>query len=314
MDRRALALAAGAVAAGGAVLLRRGLRDLDAADAEHVLEPSSFTFPPGRRVDVTTTDGATIATETTGTGPTVVLVHGITSSRHDWGPVARLLIERGRTVVGVDQRGHGDSTSGSEGYRPTRLGQDLAEVLAHLDLRRVVIAGHSMGGIAAMSCALDHPRVIAERAESLVLVATTPRTPGLFRRPRPFLVGAVLGQARYDPAVRRPALAQLLFGRFGSRRLVDAARASALRADPHQVAECAAALAGYDITDRLAAIETPTSCVYGTRDVVTSPAANRLIATALPNATAEEVDGAGHLVIWTHPGEIADRITDGHDR
>lgn len=312
MARKGLALAGGLLAASAALALRRGLQSLESADGEHVRDPDHFTFPAGRRTDVTTTDGARIATEIVGTGPVVMVVHGITSSRQDWGPIARLLTNHRLTIIGVDQRGHGDSTSGSEGYSATRLGHDLAEVLTTLDLREVVLVGHSMGGIAALTCAIDHPEVVAERVRSLILVATTAKTPGLFRRPRPFLVETVLGQAGKDPAIRRPALAQMLFGRFGSTTLVNAARASALRADPREVAECAAGLAGYDITDQLDSIETATHCVYGTRDVVTPAAANRIITTAIPQSSTHEIAGAGHLLIWTHPSEIANLIIGAH--
>ncbi len=309
---------AGAAAAvvGGALAVRRGLRNLDAADtdAERLLDTDT-TFPAGRVVDVPTDDGGTIATESTaganaGSGPAVVLVHGITSSRQDWGPVARALVARGHTVIGVDQRGHGGSDPGSDGYSPERLGQDLAQVVVALDLRDVVLVGHSMGGIAAMMFAVEHPEVNAERIRSMVLVATTNRTPRLFRRPPTRLVELALGRASVDWAFRRPALARGLFGRFGSRRLVEAALVSARRARPNEVARCAAGLVGYDVTDRLTDIATPTHCFFGTSDIVTPAGANRLIARTVPGATATEIDGAGHLLIWTHVAEIADLVAD----
>lgn len=312
-DRRTLGLAglvgAVAAAAGATLAMRRGLRSLDAADTdiERPLD-TDVTFPAGEMVEVTTDDGGTVATESTGSGPVVVLVHGITSSRQDWGPVARELVARGHTAIGLDQRGHGGSHPGSDGYSPARLGRDLAEVLQALDLRDVVLVGHSMGGIAAMMLAVDHAEVCAGRVRSMVLVATTHRTPRLLRHPPTRLVELVLDRASVDWAIRRPALARGLFGRFGSTRLVEAALVSAGRARPHEVARCAAGLVGYDITDRLATITTPTSCLYGTSDVVTSARANRLIARSIPEASATEIPGAGHLLILTHVPEIVDRI------
>lgn len=313
MERRTTIGLAGAAAAvaGGALALRRSLRNLEAADVdrERPLDANT-TFPAGQVVQVTTDDDGTIATESIGAvgGPTVVLVHGITSSRQDWGPVARVLVARGHTVIGVDQRGHGGSDPGSDGYSPERLGQDLAQVVVALDLRDVVIVGHSMGGIAAMMFAVEHPEVNAERIRSMVLVATTNRTPRLFRRPPTRLVELALGRASVDWAFRRPALARGLFGRFGSRRLVEAALVSARRARPNEVARCAAGLVGYDVTDRLTDIATPTHCFFGTSDIVTPAGANRLIARTIPGATATEIDGAGHLLIWTHVAEIADLV------
>jgi len=322
MERRTTVGLAGAAAAvaGGALALRRGLRNLDAADTslERPLDTDT-TFPAGRVVDVATDDDGTIATESvgdesTGAGPTVVLVHGITSSRQDWGPVARALVARGHTVIGVDQRGHGDSDPGSDGYSPQRLGHDLAQVVVALDLRDVVLVGHSMGGIAAMMFAVDHPEVHAERIRSVVLVATTNRTPRLFRRPPTRLVELALGRASVDWAIRRPALARGLFGRFGSRRLVEAALVSARRARPHEVARCAAGLVGYDVTGRLPEITTPTHCIFGTQDIVTPARANRLIARTIPAATTTEIMGAGHLLIWTHVADLVDLVADASRR
>ncbi len=312
VDRRAFGLAGVAAAAAvGALANRRAVRALDAADIERTPDVDR-TFPVGERVDVTTSDEATIATESTGgtTDPAVVLVHGITSSRQDWGPVARRLLELGHLVVGVDQRGHGQSNPGSDGYSAERLGHDLAEVLEALDLKDVVLVGHSMGGIAAMTFALDQAEVCATRVRSMVLVATTPRAPGLIRRPSSRLIELLLGQARRRSAFRRPALARALFGRFGSTSLVDAALESALRARPREVADCAAGLVGYDVTAGLPEIAAPTHCIFGTHDMVTPASANRRIADTIPGATSTEIAGAGHLLIWTHVADIVDRIAD----
>lgn len=295
-------------AAGAAVLaVRRGMRRLDDADAE--LAPLDVSFPPGQVIEVAVSDGATIVTETTGSGPVVVLVHGITSSRQDLGPIARLLVDRGHTVIGVDQRGHGDSSEGPDGCDPERLAGDLAEILIALDRRDVTMVGHSMGGVAVMTFALEHPEVAAERVSALVLLATTPKAPRGYQTPSVALVERAFGRAAPDFVPLRPAAASALFGRFGSASLLEAARASGLRARPTGIVACASGLAGYDLIDRLPEITTPTRCVFGSRDVVTSARLNRLIARSIPNATSREIPGAGHLLIWTHAAEVADVIT-----
>ena len=182
--------------------------------------------------------------------------------------------------------------------------------MTELDLDQIVLVGHSMGGIAAMTFAVDHPDLFAERVAGMVLVATTPETRHPFRRPLPKLVAAILRLARTNPPGRRLAVAGGLFGRFGSATLVEAALASARRVDPANMAACAAALGQYDIVDRLPSITGPVRCIYGTHDVVTPAAANRTIAAAIPAAVAEEIEGAGHVLIWTHVDEVVDQIVD----
>ncbi|MEE9415240.1 MAG: alpha/beta hydrolase, partial [Acidimicrobiales bacterium] len=244
----------------------------------------------------------------TGDGPAVVLVHGITSSRDDWGPVADLLVDQGYTVVGVDQRGHGDSTVGGDGFGADRLGADLEEVLRELDLKDVTLVGHSMGGIAAMSYAIDHAASFSERVSGLVLVATIARTSRAYQRFGLRLLDDLLPLASNDIAIGRPVSAYSLFGKFGSTKLVAAAKASALRADREAIESCAIALGSYDISKRLGDIALPVRLIYGNRDIVTPIFENRRIVNGIDRAVSREVPGAGHLLIWTHPQDVCEEI------
>jgi pimeloyl-ACP methyl ester carboxylesterase len=112
----------------------------------------------------TTTDGVTIAYETSGDGPPLVLVHGITDSRRDWDSVVPLLAGD-HLCVALDLRGHGESGSADD-YGALAMGGDVGAVVAALDLRDVVLVGHSLGAVAvtayaasaAMSVGPDGPR------------------------------------------------------------------------------------------------------------------------------------------------------------
>jgi len=96
--------------------------------------------------------------------PTVLAVHGVTATHRSWDAVVAQAPDL--DVVAPDLRGRGRS---SELPGPTGLhqhGEDLAALLDHLGLGRVVVAGHSMGALAAVVFADDHP----DRVERLVLV------------------------------------------------------------------------------------------------------------------------------------------------
>lgn len=99
-----------------------------------------------RRMGTGTTGagGVTIAWERTGSGPPVVLVHGITESRGTWAPIVDRLASD-REVVTVDLRGHGDSSAGPS-YELGDLAADVHAVIADLDLDRPDVVGHSLGG------------------------------------------------------------------------------------------------------------------------------------------------------------------------
>jgi len=163
---------AGAVGVSTVVAANRSSRQWDRA-----IDPTGgdpLGLPDGEHLTVTTADGAELATLVAGPagGPTVLLSHCWTGDSRIWAPVARRLVDSGHRVVLYDQRGHRHSTIGSDGLTVEALGSDLRAVLETLDLRDVVLAGHSMGGMAVQSFLIGHPTAGRERVAGLVLVAT----------------------------------------------------------------------------------------------------------------------------------------------
>jgi pimeloyl-ACP methyl ester carboxylesterase len=101
-----------------------------------------------------------IAFERTGSGPPLVLVHGITENHHSWDPLVPALAER-FDVVAVDLRGHGDSAKVPP-FDVGTLTEDVAALTAHLGLQRPHLVGHSLGGVvvSALAAAVDPASVI----------------------------------------------------------------------------------------------------------------------------------------------------------
>lgn len=260
---------------------------------------------------VPTDDGAElmVAIAGPGDGPPVVLVHGLTSNHHDWGPVAERLIAAGHRVIGVNQRGHGGSTIGSDGFGPARQGTDLGQVLDALDLRDITLVGHSMGGIAALSLMILAPDSGTSRVRSLVLVATLASTTGIDRR-NGLKVAGRDNRVITDHPIHGRVFARALFGASPSAAMVDDALASAARCPDAARIGASTGLIGYDVRDGLRAISTPTTVVCGTRDLLTPLSENRRIAAAIPGAELVVVPGAGHLLIWEEPEIVASAISD----
>ena len=300
------AAAAGAVSTIAAALgERRVLKEMETAPLPPGWKPPMF--PEGTELMVPTDDDAQLLVACAGPddGPVVVLVHGLTSNHHDWGPVAERLVESGHRVVGINQRGHGGSTVGVDGFGAERQGRDIGQVLRALDVHEVVLTGHSMGGIAAMSLMTLAADAGAERVGALTLVATIAHTDAPDRR-----VGIHLGNTKpYEELARHPrhapALARFVFGRTPNRSLVNAAIASNARCPRDTRTGAALGLLGYDIRDRLDDIDVPTVVVCGNRDLLTPLRENKAIAEAI-GAELVVVDGAGHLVIWEEPDIVAE--------
>src|SRR5207248_4092452 len=85
--------------------------------------------------------------------PSMLLLHGITSSTQSWVRVGPALAERYR-VYALDLRGHGESIKPSPGeYSLRQTADDAVAFMEALDLRRPVLVGHSWGGATAITLA-----------------------------------------------------------------------------------------------------------------------------------------------------------------
>jgi pimeloyl-ACP methyl ester carboxylesterase len=119
--------------------------------------------PEGERLDVSR-EGQTLAVETLGEGPAVVLLHGITASRRYVVHGSKLIPRRGFRAVAFDARGHGDSSPApaASDYSYDDMVGDLGAVLdAEAGSGRAVLAGHSMGAHTVTAFALRHPARLA---------------------------------------------------------------------------------------------------------------------------------------------------------
>jgi pimeloyl-ACP methyl ester carboxylesterase len=111
--------------------------------------------------------GHRVRFRTAGSGPVVVLVHGIAGSSQTWEDVIPLLAED-YTVVAPDLLGHGESAKPRGDYSLGAYASGLRDLLAVLGHDRVSVVGHSLGGGVAMIFAYQFP----ERTERLALVGS----------------------------------------------------------------------------------------------------------------------------------------------
>lgn len=207
-------------------------------------------------------------TETSGSGPTVLFVHGLDSTAAVWRPVIDLLADH--TCVAVDLPGHGQSATSADpdDYSREAVLADLDEVMASLDAP-VVLVGHSLGGYLGMAYALTRPGALA----GLVLVSTGPG----FRDPD--------ARERWNDSVRNNAPDYAI----------------------EAIAATIAFHTDSMVIDRMTELTLPLALVIGNEDKAYL-GANDYMEKKLPQATRTTVEGARHYVMRSHPDAVAQAI------
>jgi pimeloyl-ACP methyl ester carboxylesterase len=108
--------------------------------------------------------GLTLAGESLGEGPALVLLHGLTANRRTVVHGSKVLARKGYRQLSYDARGHGESdpAPAGEGYAYSELAADLGALIsAEAGEGTAVLVGHSMGAHTTVAYGLDHPDRIA---------------------------------------------------------------------------------------------------------------------------------------------------------
>src|SRR5690242_10988880 len=122
-------------------------------------------MPPRFELKETELHGHRVAYRAGGSGPVIVLVHGITSTSATWERVMPALA-KGFTVIAPDLLGHGGSAKPRGDYSLGAYASGVRDLVAVLGHDRATFVGHSLGGGVAMQLAYQFP----ERCERLVLI------------------------------------------------------------------------------------------------------------------------------------------------
>jgi pimeloyl-ACP methyl ester carboxylesterase len=236
---------------------------------------------------------------------TAVLLHGWTMDLTTWDRVAAALPGR---VVRYDVRGHGLSAGTGTGTI-AELADDLAAVLdEHVPTGRIVLAGHSLGGMTIMALAEQRPELF-ERVSGVALIATScgnlPRQSGIERLAGKWLVkrpkvgfGRVLAPGLRVTFGRRPRWADVraaaaMAGNTSGEAFVGIREELTL----HQRREALAVLA-----------DVPTVVMAGAWDLLTPLRHSRVLADALPSAQFVIYPKTGHMLPLERCGDVARRI------
>lgn len=263
-----------------------------------------------------------VATMELGTGPPVVLVHGLNGFKEGWGPLPGALADAGMRAVMVDLPGFGASPR-LRRTTPIRLAAALVPLLERLGPAGLI--GHSLGTQVAMIAAVRRPDLV--RRVALL-------SPWVFARPRRIpprsvsdvlqlpLVGRPLAHLaialiRRDPGRRERAYTTAIADRDALAH--DPALAALLAeasdrlstADVRAMSDWAAAALRYDIRPLAGRVRQPILVVVGDRDRITTPPGGVWLAGAASEARLLRLEGVGHFPHLEAPARVLPAVV-GH--
>jgi pimeloyl-ACP methyl ester carboxylesterase len=266
----------------------------------------------------------TIATLEAGTGPTVLLVHGLNGFKEGWGPLTEALAAGGARAVAVDLPGFGASPRLARGRTgPESLARALEPLVS--SLAPVGVVGHSLGTQIAMILAARRPETVSRMA----LIAPWVLSRRMRVPPRsvsdvvqipvvgPALARLAIARIRRSPERRRDAY--LTAVAHPTALVGDPAMAALLReasdrlfsADLRATADWASTGLGTDVRPLAARLPQPSLVVVGGLDRVTRPPGAEWLAGALPAGGLLRLPDVGHFPHLEEPATVLPAVV-GH--
>ncbi len=260
---------------------------------------------------VTTADGTELYFKDWGSGPPVVFSHGWPLNADAWEDQMLFLSQRGHRTVAHDRRGHGRSSQPWGGQDMDTFADDLAAVIEHLDLRDVVLVGHSTGGGEVARYIARHGTA---RVRKAVLVSAVP--PLLLQTdanphgvPMEALDGIREG-VRQDRAQYFRDFPAAFYGanRPGSKvsqGVQDAFWRAGMQASIESLYDCVKAFSETDQTADLERFDVPTLIIQGDDDQIVPIEATALrSAKLIKGAVLKVYEGAPHGLPTTHKDRL----------
>jgi pimeloyl-ACP methyl ester carboxylesterase len=233
--------------------------------------------------------------DTGGPGPAVIFSHGLFMDHEMFAPQVEALKDTYR-VITWDERGHG--ATASDVLAPFSYydsADDLAALLAHLGVRKAVLAGMSQGGFLSLRCALTHPDVV----RALILIDTQAGLEDPEAMKGYLQLTDEWAESGLKSSTADIVEAIILGDRWGG---ASAWRAKWATFKGANIKGCMRTLSTRDdITARLPEIKVPALVVHGDADAAIELGLARKLAAGLADAELVVVPGAGHAANLTHP-------------
>ncbi|TFZ01867.1 alpha/beta fold hydrolase [Ramlibacter humi] len=238
---------------------------------------------------------------TLGSGPTVLMLHGIGGGHLSFAPQVESLASAGYRAVAWDMPGYGRSAP-IEPYTFKGLAESCITLIEGLRCKQVVLIGHSMGGMVAQEVLVRRPELVSR----LVLCGTSPS----FGKPdgdwqREFIASRT---APLDAGKTMAQLAEVLVPQMiGPGSLPEGVRLAhhcMSQVNPSTYRRALEALVTFDRRAQLPQIHVPTLLIAGEHDRNAPPAVMKKMGQSIVGSTYLEMAGIGHLQNLEAPDEF----------
>lgn len=217
--------------------------------------PGSSKLDKPLEATVPAADGVAIAYDVRGAGATsLVFIHGWCSNRAFWREQLDVMADKYR-VVAIDLPGHGSSGRARQDWSIASFANDVMTVVEALDLKRVVLIGHSMGGLVSLEAA----PLLPERVIGMIGVDTISDVES---EKQPEMMDQVIAALEADFEGSMAAFMPHMFSPNAAPGLVRWATESSVKADHVMALAIMRGVSELDEKELLSSVDVPVRCIY----------------------------------------------------
>ncbi|MDZ7956448.1 MAG: alpha/beta hydrolase [Aulosira sp. DedQUE10] len=241
-----------------------------------------------------------------GTGEPLLLISGFLCDHAYWSLLIPSLVKQYQ-VIRFDNRGFGRTSAPDSPYTIQQMATDTAALLENIGIKKIHLAGHSMGGLIAQELTIAHP----EKVKSLILISSLAKGDALFNS-----IIATWGELprTLDLKLYQQIVLPWIFtDEFYSipgmiDMIVNMAINYPFPPTPHGLYHQSRAILGCDTTQRLKDIKCPTLVLVGKEDILTPVKFSQQLAQSIPQAELVVLNAGGHGFLIESPEDVTAAI------